>query len=205
MPRTIAAELITALNSDDRRPYVALELDLDVTPIRIWSGFGERTINGDIYLPAGDALSLGGVDETDDLSSTSMSATLKCTRELITLALGGDENWANRPIKAMLGDVSVASVFTYFEGLIDALPISDDPNGPRQISGLFENKLVELDDAPNFKYTQAAHQAVHPGDTFFNFVNDIIDKEIPWGRETSSSGSVQSETPVTENVPTTDR
>lgn len=198
MPRTIAAELITALQSTNRRPYVALEMDFDSAPVRLWSGHGDRTINGETYLGVGDLLSVGGIQENNDLASTSMSASLQCTQELIALALG--EDWQNRPCKVMLGDLSVASVITYFEGFVDALPWVDDPTGARKIDAVFEHNLAELDDAPNLKYTQASLQAVHPTDTFFDFVNDIVDKEIPWGRKSSSENSVQTSTPTT-NVP----
>ena len=200
MPRTIAAELVTALQGPSRRPYVALEMDLDSAPVRIWAGHGNRTIEGETYLGVAHLLSVGGIEENNDLASTSLSATLQCTQALIALALG--EDWQNRPCKVMLGDLSVASVLTYFEGFVDALPWTDDPTGERRIDAVFEHNLAELDDAPNFKYTQAVMKARHPTDTFLDYVNDIIDKEIPWGRKSADVGSVQTATPTT-NVPRT--
>lgn len=195
MPRTIAAELVTALQSSARRPYVALEMELDSAPVRIWAGHGDRTIEGEVYLGVAHLLSVGGIEENNDLASTSLSVTLQCTQALIALALG--EDWQNRPCKVMLGELSVASVLTYFEGFVDALPWTDDPIGERKMSAVFEHNLAELDDAPNFKYTQAVMKSRHPTDTFFDYVNDIIDKEIPWGRKTTNNNSVQSSTPET--------
>ena len=193
MPRTIAAELITALQQPDRQVYVAIEMDLDSAPVRVWAGYGDRTINGETYTGVADLLSGSGIEETNDLASTSMSASLKCTRALISLALG--EDWQDRPVKAMIGEMSVASVLTYFEGFVDALPISDDPNGVRKIDALFEHNLAQLDDAPNLRYTQAVAKLRNPSTTFFDYVNDIIDKEIPWGRKSENNNSVQSAPP----------
>jgi hypothetical protein len=46
-----------------------------------------------------------------------------------------------------------------------------------------ESKLVRLEKSSGWRYTAKNHQARYPSDTFFNYVADLQDKEIIWGRE----------------------
>ena len=55
MSRTIAANLLTALLQDDIQPFFAVELLFDSDPIRLWTGYGDKTIEGDTYTGSGNS------------------------------------------------------------------------------------------------------------------------------------------------------
>jgi hypothetical protein len=69
-----------------------------------------------------------------------------------------------------------------FSGLMDKMTIQD--SGDSSVIELtVESKLLRLNKASNWRYTQENHQSRHSGDTFFSYVTDLQNKDIIWGRE----------------------
>ena len=62
MSRTIPSALLTALSQPEVKPYLAVEFDFDSSPIRLWTGYGDRTIGSDTYPGAGNLLSVDNFD-----------------------------------------------------------------------------------------------------------------------------------------------
>jgi len=70
---------------------------------------------------------------------------------------------------------------------MQSMTINDDPNGST-ISVDAENRLIDLQRPSNLRYTKESQQGISSGDTCFDRVQSLQDKEIIWGRSSSNSG-----------------
>lgn len=181
MSRTIPSALLTAFSSERVHPYFAIELIFDSGTLRIWGGYGERTIDGQTYTGAGNLLSVGGLQEASDLSAKSATITLSgVTSELVSLAL--QEPYQRRKVRILLGDRSVSDFIVVFSGQADTMRIVDAADSAT-IELTVESRLVELERPRIRRYTHEDHISRNPGDNFFSYVADLQDKSIIWGRK----------------------
>ena len=58
----------------------------------------------------------------------------------------------------------------------------EDSGETSVISLTVESKLIRLEKASNWRYTEGSHKARYSSDTFFNYVSDLQDKTLVWGR-----------------------
>lgn len=180
MARPIDPALLAALGQPTVQIFHAVEMLFDTAPVRIWTGYGERTIAGQVYTGAGTLLSFGDMQEVGDLSAQSATLTLSgIASEIVALALA--EPYQRRACRVMFGEISVAPVMTLFSGLMNTMTIQD-AGETSTISLVVDSKLVELQRAKERRYTHESQQARYPGDTFFSFVTDLQDKSFNWGR-----------------------
>ncbi|MEI4485593.1 hypothetical protein V8J36_05280 [Frigidibacter sp. MR17.14] len=180
MARAIDPVLLDALTQPAVRIFHAVEMLFDAAPVRFWTGYGEKTINGETYTGTGQLLSLGDMQEASDLSAQSVTLTLSgISSEIVALALA--EPYQRRPCRIMFGEMTVAPVVTLFSGLMNTMTI-EDAGESSTISLLVDSKLVELQRAKERRYTHESQQARYPGDTFFSYVTDLQDKSFNWGR-----------------------
>lgn len=183
MSRTIPAALLTALGQPNVAPFYAVEFDFDTAPVRFWTGYGDRIIEGDTYLGAGSLIGISGLDEVSDLSAKSATISLSgVPPELISLAL--QEPYQNRACRILFGVTDVADVIEVFGGFMDTMNIEDSGDSS-VITLTVESKLVQLERAKERRYTHESQQSRHPEDTFFSFVSDLQDKEVVWGRKSA--------------------
>lgn len=181
MSRTVPADLLTALSQPEVYPFYAVEMDFDTAPVRFWTGYGDRTIFSNTYLGTGNLLSISGLEEANDLSAKGITLQLSgVPASLVSLAL--QEPYQRRACKIYFGTTNTAAPIEVFSGLMDKMDIQD--SGESSIIELtVESKLLRLNKASNWRYTEANHQSRHAGDTFFSYVADLQDRDIIWGRE----------------------
>jgi len=181
MTRSIPAELLTALTQSECSPYYAFEGQFSSGTIRLWTGYGDRTIEGNTYLGAGQLLNISGLEEAADLSAKGASVTLSgLSAGIMSLAL--TEPYQGRRARILMGESSVASVVEVFSGLTDKMPIQQSPESVT-VQLTVESKMVTLQRANVRRMTSANHQLRHAGDTFFDWTTKLADMEIVWGRE----------------------
>lgn len=181
MSRTVPADLLTALGQSEVELFYAVELNFSSSPVRLWTGFGDKTIGTDTYIGSGNLLMIDGIDEVNDLSAKSMNLSLSgVPSSLVSLAL--QEPYQRRSCKVYLG--SGDSVIEIFSGLMNTMTIED--SGESSVINLtVESKLIELERSSNWRYTAESHKQRHAGDTFFDFVAELQDVSIVWGRESN--------------------
>ena len=193
MSRTIDSGLLTALTGNSVQPFYAVELMFDtktitgvdgdpvnVGPLRLWTGLGNRTIGGETYTGTGSLLNIAAAEEVGDLSAKGMVLTLTgLASSIISIAL--QEPYQRRIAKVYLGEQSVTPVVEIFSGFMDTMQISDEPEASTIVLTI-ESKLVELERSRNWRYTDESHKARYSGDSFFSFVQSIQDQQVAWGR-----------------------
>ena len=184
MTRSTPASLLTALSQPEVEPFYAVEMSFDTAPVRFWTGYGERTINSQTYLGAGSLLSISGLEEVNDISAKRITLQLSgVPTDLVSLAL--QEPYQRRECKVYFGTTDTSTPIEAFSGLMDVMTIEDGGDSS-VISLTVESKLVRLEKASNWRYTEANHQSRYSTDTFFSYVSGLQARDVVWGREVNS-------------------
>lgn len=197
----IPTELATALAQGTVQPFYAVEFLLDDTngtradqagyagnrAIRLWSGYGERTIDGDTYLGSGDLMTIGDVETVADMSAPAMNITLSgMPGSIVSLAL--QEPYQRRDCRiyfgAIINEAGDHSVFTAYVGELNKMTIQDEAESGT-INVLIDSKMVEAQKSSNRRYTSESQKSRYSDDTFFDYVALIQDAEIVWGRKSA--------------------
>lgn len=180
MSRSIPAAIVTALGQEEISPFYAVELNFDGGTIRLWTGFGDRVIDGQTYIGTGSLLSVAGIEEAADLSAKGASLTLSgVDQSIVSIAL--QEPYQGRSARILFGVTEVNDFVEVFAGLMDTMTIQHSGETVT-ITLTIESKLVTLQRANVRRYTSANHKLRYSTDTFFDYVTDIADKELVWGR-----------------------
>ena len=180
MTRSTPVSLLTALAQPEVYPFHAVEMMFDTSPVRFWTGYGDRTIEGETYLGTGSLLNISGLEEVNDLSSKRTTLQLSgVPADLISLAI--QEPYKNRPAKVYFGTTDTTTPIEVFSGRMDVMDI-EDSGDTGTITLTVESKLVRLEKSSNWRYTEGSHQSRHGADTFFSYVADLQDRDVLWGR-----------------------
>tara|TARA_R110002167_G_scaffold266752_1_gene473534 strand:+ start:1088 stop:1729 length:642 start_codon:yes stop_codon:yes gene_type:complete len=185
------ASIVTRLGADEQAVFFAVKAEFDTDDIRVWSGSDDITVNSETYTGAGALLSIGNVEENLELKSNGLNIALSgMDTTVINYAL--TENYQNRPITIYLGYVmggsnEVVGTLTLFKGRMTSIVINDTPQGST-VTIDAENRLVDLDRPSNLRYTKESQNYLHSGDTGFNRVASLQDKQIVWGKASETAG-----------------
>lgn len=181
MARTLPAGMATALAQGSVTLFYAVEMLFDSGAIRLWTGYGDKAINGQTYTGAGTLLNIDGIAEVADLTASGINVTLSgISASVISLAL--TEPYQGRVAKVYFGVEGVPTALEVFSGLMDVMTIQHSGDSVR-VNLSVESKLVTLQRPNSRRYTSANHKLRHPTDTFFDYVTSLQDKEIVWGRK----------------------
>ena len=174
------------LGADEQTMFFAVKAEFDTDDIRVWSGNDDLTVDSETYTGAGTLLGVSGVEEDLELRSSGLTISLSgMDSTVLNYAL--TENYQNRPITLFLGFLmggsnESAGELTLFKGRMTALTVNDTPDGAT-VTIDCENRLVDLDRPSNLRYTLESQQFLHNGDTGFNRVQQLADKQIVWGQK----------------------
>lgn len=182
----IDTAISSRLGADAQQMFFAVKAEFDTDDIRVWTGTDDITVNSETYTGAGTLLGISGVEEDLELKSSGLSISLSgMDSTVLNYAL--TENYQNRPITIFLGfqmggSNESAGELTLFKGRMTSLQINDTPDGAT-ITIDCENRLVDLDRPSNLRYTVESQEFLNSGDTGFNRVQSLADKQIAWGQK----------------------
>lgn len=190
MSRTIPSAIVSALGDDSLEIFYAVDLDFDAGNMRMWTGYGDKTINGQTYTGTGNLLQIDGLEEASDLSAKGTTLTLNgIDSTIVSRALA--EEYQGRLCTIYWGVVGVTDVLEVFSGYMDTMTINDSGE-TSTISLTVESRLIALERANVRRYTSESHKATRTAkglsgsDTFFDWVTKLQDKQVVWGRTTES-------------------
>ena len=192
MARNITNAFKTAITSKVVKPIMAVELDFSDGILKMWNGYGDLTMNAGgsskTFTGQGDLLGITDIEESSTLSMSGVTLTLAGIKSsLISTALSA--NYTNRNGALYLGlfDPSnnvIADVYTLFRGKMDVLNIQEG-HQTTVITLKLESRLITFEKAANRMYTLEDQQVDFPNDLGFEFIPDLQDKEIIWGKATN--------------------
>tara|TARA_B100001939_G_scaffold89448_1_gene76643 strand:+ start:787 stop:1434 length:648 start_codon:yes stop_codon:yes gene_type:complete len=188
----IDSAITNRLGADHQELFFAIKAEFDTSDILVWTGKDDLIISSETYTGAGSLLSIGGVEDGRDLKSSGLNIALS-GMDATVLDYALTENYQNRFLTLFMGYLmgssnEVAGTIVLFKGRMTTLTISDDPNGAT-ISIDAENRLIDLDRPSNLRYTKESQEFLFTGDIGLDRVNQIQDKEIVWGRSSTSGGT----------------
>ena len=185
------SSIVNRLGADEQALFFAVKAEFDTDDIFVWSGTDDLVIGSDTYTGAGNLLSISNSEDNLELKSNGLVVALSgMDTTIVNYAL--TENYQNRPITIFMGYVmggtnEVAGTLTLFKGRMTSLVINDTPEGST-VTIDAENRLVDLDRPSNLRYTKESQNFLHSGDTGFNRVASLQDKQINWGKTSSTAG-----------------
>ena len=192
MARSITTAFNNAVTSQVVRPLLACELEFSTGTLRFWNGYGDLTMtaggSSNTFTGLGDLMNVSAISESDQVEAVGASLSLTGIKSsLISAALSA--NYTNRNASIFLGlfDTNksvIADVYTLFKGKMDIMKIDEGPESATIVLNL-ENRLIVLDRAKERRYTHEDQQLSFAGDLGFEFVPDLQDKEIIWGKASS--------------------
>lgn len=191
MSRTLTSAMQTVATSEVVRPIVLVQCDFDSGALNLWNGIGNLTVSSVDYVGAGTLLNISTMKESADLAANGMSVTLSgVTEPLISKAR--DEDYQGRELKILLGAMDssnsvIANPVIIFSGFMDTMTIQDGAE-TATISVTVENRLIEFQRSRIRRYTAEDQKIDYPTDKGLEFVAEIAEKEIVWGRTQAAAG-----------------
>jgi len=192
MARSITTAFKNAIKSSVVRPFLAVELEFSTGTLRFWNGYGDLSMtaggSSNTFTGLGDLLGVSPISESDQIEAIGASLSLTGIKSsFISTALTG--NYTNRNASIFFGvfDTSknvISDVYTLFKGKMDIMKI-DEGSESATITLNLENRLIALDRPLNRRFTHEDQQERFSGDLGLEFVPDLQDKEIIWGKKTS--------------------
>lgn len=186
MARGFSQAFLNGLEDDILDIALAVEMSFSsqsTDTLRFWSGLGDITIDGETYVGSGAVLQAKPSGESNGVNAKGATILLSGIDQSITndvIALP----YQNRPAKIITGfKVSGAYEWiTVFRGFMDTITITEDGT-TSNVEVKCENRLIDMLRARERRYTQEDQQIEFPSDQGLNFVHEMKQKKIVWGRE----------------------
>lgn len=204
--RNLSPDMIAEYSGPSVSPALLGELYFDSATLRMWTGYGTLTYNGEDFFGGGNFIGVSPIDETQETHAKGIVVSLNgIPSNLIAAALL--ERSRGRPFKLYLGSVVskryvatedepgivkteddsnillenqlLDSPYRIFSGLMDVMEFTD--NGEEATIRLsVENSLI-IGQRPKIgRYTMEDQKKRFPEDTGLDFINQLQDKEIVW-------------------------
>lgn len=150
----------------------------------MFTGVGEVELEGVTYLGAGEFLTIGESAASAGNDKSGLTIALSGASEEV-IAIAETEEFQRRRVTVRLGlfdgTGTLADSDIFFDGLADTLETDDDPNNPTVVLAC-EQRSLDLGRPRPFRYTPEDQKSRHPGDTFFDLVQAIQNREPVWGK-----------------------
>lgn len=191
MSRSLTSAMQSAVTADLVRPITLVQCAFDSGNLNLWNGIGDLTVDGVDYVGAGTLLNISAISESAELTANGITVALSgVTEPLISKAR--DEDYQGRELKVLLGiinedgTVSVDPVVV-FSGFMDTMVLNDGGE-TATIQVTVENRLIEFERTRIRRYTAEDQKIDYPNDKGLEFVAEMAEKEIVWGRASVGTG-----------------
>lgn len=192
MSRTLSSGVQSAIVAAEVQPVILFEAEFASGWLRIWSGFGDLSWSSETWTGAGTLFSVSSVEETADTSAKGITVTLSgIPADMISLVLSDIRQ--GKSGKVYLGFLNssgaiISDPVLAFEGRLD-IPALQEEAESATISISYESRLIDLQRTRESRYTNEDQQRAYPGDVAFEFVPNLQEIQINWGRSDSSGKS----------------
>jgi hypothetical protein len=195
MARDLHADFVTELAEDAIAPVVLVKLNTSGGDVRVWTGLGNLTFNGEEYIGGGNFLGVGELLETNDLSAQGMAVSLSgIPSDLLAVALGQVQHgraatiWLGLMEQVTDEITNISSLvlidvpYEIYSGFTDITTISEQAD-TSTISINIENRLIALETPKVRRYTHEIQRQDYPSDKGFIFVAGLQDKSFKFTDE----------------------
>lgn len=181
----LSLELLDAIRASEATGHVFVYFDHPEGEIRVWSGIGERTWLGETWSGIGGLGRVGGVEYTGELREHEV--TIELSRVDMTLLGLASTGIQGRTVTVFLRWEKLDGRFfddylTMWKGLADyAVSSEAQRSGSVQTATLqiiCRSPLADWRNAAGVAYTNEEQQVLYPGDTGFDRIPDLVNKEF---------------------------
>jgi hypothetical protein len=190
MARNITTAFNNAITSQVVVPFFAVKLEFSTGTLYVWNGYGDISLTAggstNTYTGLGDAAGLSHIEESSGIQASGANLVLNGVKSsLISTALSAQYTNRNGTIFLGLFDTSknvISDVYTLFVGKMDVMIIREQSD-TCTIELKLENRLVALERAITRRYTEEDQKNLFTGDKGFDFIPDLQDKQLVWGKK----------------------
>ena len=208
MSRDLSTVTLESIESDVVYPFFAVELLFDGNnTLRMWTGQGTLVLqDGTQWVGAGSILDISAIEETAEMAVKGATITISgLSSEALSLALS--EPYQGRVCNIYFGTFSTGAILQesgsfillqdgskiliesaktgfnqLFSGYMDQMNIVD-AGDTATIELMVENRLIDLERVRVARFTSGYQKSIYPNDKGLDFVEDLQDKNIAWGRK----------------------
>lgn len=171
---TVALQQALRNGTATRHAFVELDHPLDV--VRLWTGTGTMTWNGNDWLGVGALGAVGEVSDTKDVQAHDLSLQISGVNPMtVTLADGQVRGrsmtmwsrWLDNATGAWFPDSAIL-----FGGMMDTVTTAES-GGQAIMTLVCRSPLFNWSDSPKVYYSNEEWQALYPGDTGFDRMQNI--------------------------------
>lgn len=183
MGRDLTVAMQSAVAQGTVRPVLFYEGEFSAGTVRLWTGVGTVTWNGESWLGAGELLDVSPIEVSGDVRASGMSVSLSgMPGSLISVVLAqAQQGLAGRVYVGLMDSAGavIADPHLAFSGRLD-VPIIDDAGDRCTITISYEGRLIDLQRARERRYTDEDQRIEFPHDRGFEFIPSLQDAAIVW-------------------------
>lgn len=184
MARDISSLTLAASKQAVARPVLLAKLDFASGSVRVTSAPFDIASNGETYTGVGNLGGISTVPEGAELQSYAIQLTLSgIPADLIALALA--DQYQGREAKLYLalldeGHRLTGAPLLIFRGQMDTLDIELGQSATLTLT--VQSRLADWERPRLRRYTHEDQSAAYPADRGFEFVQQMAERTIYWGR-----------------------
>lgn len=182
--RDMSTTVDDSLQASNVPCMVLVELDFAEGTVRLTNAGYDFQWGGHTWTGAGDLGTISAIEEGLDLQMYGCNLTLSgISSEYVAecLGVGYQGRSATIWLAPLDNDYRILSdPVIIFKGQMDTMPIKLGAQAAIQVT--IESRLVAWERPGNRRYNNEDQQSEHPADKGFEFVPQMVEKEILWGR-----------------------
>lgn len=183
MSRAVTLAWLAAAQDKTVRPAIFYEGEFDAGTVRLWTGVGQKSWNGQTWTGAGNLLSISNITETSDLRAQGFTAKLSgISLDSLALVLGQVQIHKNGWLWFGLTDATgaiIADPYLAFRGRMDQ-PTILDSGDTCNIEISYEHHLKDFERSRVRYYTHEDMQIDNPGEQGCLHVAQQQDSPLQW-------------------------
>jgi len=182
--REMTAPVIAALQADNVPLLVLVELQFASGTVRVCNAGYSFDHDGYTWTGLGNVGGISATAEGEDLEMYGITLTMSgVPPEMISLALSS--GYQGRPATVWLAPLDsnyqlLSDPTIIFRGRMDTMPVEIGKEAIIQLS--VESRLVDWERPRQRRYNHADQTSEYPNDKGFEFVPQMAEREIVWGR-----------------------
>jgi|DEB19_MinimDraft_3_1074340.scaffolds.fasta_scaffold00464_9 hypothetical protein len=186
MTHNLDTDTLAQSQAATNSPIFFLKLELDSGNICLHSQLGDIIFDGSTYTGVGQLGTIEGIEESAELSRSSVRVTLSGIEPaLVSLVLG--EHYQGRLATIYAGFLGLTTRLLLgtpallFRGKVDIAPLRVSSDSAT-ITLTIENEFADWDKPRIRRYNDADQKSRYPNDNFFKFAEQSADKQLIWGK-----------------------
>jgi len=199
MSRDLTSAVQAELLKMKVKPVIFVEAVFTSGTLRVWSGIGTISWNGQTWTGVGNLGGISPISEGTEPHADGIELSLSgIPTDLVTKALG--ECRPNAPVKVWFGfldeaEAVIADPYQSFGGRMD-VPSVEEGGDTSTIKLRVENRLVDFNRARERRFTHEDQQTDYPGDLGFEYVAGLQEWNGVWGKPGPAAGNPVSSGPI---------